>query len=50
MSLVINGVVSFWKTDNMDQGNLIYVLEFTRIMTITVKILQFNHLFIFSRV
>jgi hypothetical protein len=22
---VINGVVSLWKTDNMDQGNIIYV-------------------------
>jgi hypothetical protein len=22
---MINGVVSLWKTDSMDQGNLIYV-------------------------
>jgi hypothetical protein len=25
MSLVINGVVSLRKTDNMDQGNIIYI-------------------------
>jgi hypothetical protein len=25
MSLVNNGVMSLWKTDGMDQGNLIYV-------------------------